>query len=38
VVIISSPTPAISTTGTVSVFSVGGNTIYQFTSSGTITF
>jgi hypothetical protein len=37
-VIISSPTPAIATSGTVSVFSSGGNTIYQFTSSGTITF
>ena len=38
VVIISSPTAAIFTTGSPVVTTVGSNTVYQFKSSGTITF
>jgi hypothetical protein len=38
VVIISAPQAAASTTGSPTVTTSGGNTIYTFTSSGTITF
>lgn len=38
VVIISSPRAAVSTTGSPVVTTVGGNTVYQFNSSGSITF
>jgi hypothetical protein len=38
VVILSSTKPAASVTGSPTVTSVGGQTIYTFTASGTITF
>jgi hypothetical protein len=38
VVVISSSVVAISTTGSPSVATVGGNTVYTFTASGSITF
>lgn len=38
VVIISSPSAAVATTGSPTVTTVGPNTVYQFNSSGTITF
>lgn len=38
VVIISSPRAAVATTGSPVVTTVGGNTVYQFNSSGSITF
>lgn len=38
VVIISSPSPAVATTGSPVVTTVGSNTVYKFNSSGTITF
>ena len=38
VVIIRSPRPAVNVTGTVSVTSVGSDTVYQFNTNGTVTF
>jgi hypothetical protein len=38
VIIISAPSAAVSTTGSPSVTTSGGRTIYTFTGSGSITF
>jgi hypothetical protein len=38
VVIISAPQAAVSTTGSPTVTTVSGRTVYTFTASGTITF